>query len=85
MNKNLYDKEIEFPEHLRKHLKICFYKVKDFNENDEGYKRNKELQDSEEITYQQLKRIKNYFDNYKGDVQEKSYVLNGGDYMKNQM
>ena len=51
--------------------------------NDEGHKRNKELQDSEEITYQQLKRIKNYFDGYNGDVQEKSYVLNGGDYMKN--
>ncbi len=26
---------------------------------------------------------KNYFDNFKGDAQEKTYILNGGDYMKN--
>jgi hypothetical protein len=83
VNKNLYDKEIEFPEHLRKHLKICFYKVKDFNENDEGYKRNKELQNKNYITYKQLKRIKNFFDNFKGSDKEPSFVLNGGFPMKN--
>jgi len=64
-------------------LKICFYKVKDFNENDEGYKRNKELQNKNYITYKQLKRIKNFFDNFKGSQKEPSFVLNGGFPMKN--
>jgi hypothetical protein len=82
VNKDLYNKKIKVPDEIREHMRNSFSSVSS-ESNDEGYKRNKELQDSEEITYQQLKRIKNYFDNYKGDVQEKSYVLNGGDYMKN--
>lgn len=83
MNKDLYHKEIEFPENLRKHLKICFYKVKDVDKNDEGYKRNKELQNKNYITYKQLKRIKNFFDNFKGSQKEQSFILNGGFPMKN--
>ena len=81
MNKDLYNKKIKVPDEIREHMRNSFSSISS-ESNDEGHKRNKELQDSEEITYQQLKRIKNYFDNYKGDVQEKSYVLNGGDYMK---
>ena len=82
MNKDLYNKKIKVPNEIREHMRNSFSSVSS-ESKDEGHKRNKELQDSEEITYQQLKRIKNYFDGYNGDVQEKSYVLNGGDYMKN--
>ncbi len=73
---------MKIPEEIREHLRNSSNSVSS-NINDEGYKRNKELQDGEEITYQQLKRIKNFFDNYKGNVQDKPYILNGGDYMKN--
>ena len=82
MNKELYDKRIKIPDEIREHMRNSFSSVSS-ESKDEGYKRNKELQDSDEILYQQLKRIKNYFDNFNGDVQEKSYILNGGDYMKN--
>ena len=82
MNKDLYNKKVKIPEEIREHLRNSSNSVSS-NINDEGYKRNKELQDGEEITYQQLKRIKNFFDNYKGNVQDKPYILNGGDYMKN--
>lgn len=82
MNKELYDKRIKIPDEIREHMRNSFSSVSS-ESKDEGYKRNKELQDSDEISYQQLKRIKNYFDNFNGDVQEKTYILNGGDYMKN--
>lgn len=82
MNKELYDKRIKIPDEIREHMRNSFSSVSS-ESKDEGHKRNKELQGSNEISYQQLKRIKNYFDNFNGDVQEKSYILNGGDYMKN--
>ncbi len=81
MNKDLYNKKVKVPDEIREHMRNSFSSISS-ESNDEGHKRNRELQDSEEITYQQLKRIKNYFDNFNGDVQEKAYILNGGDYMK---
>lgn len=86
MNKELYNTEkgtIEFPSDKREHMKSCLNKVKDIDENDEGYKRNKELQEKEFIDYKQLKRIKNFFDNFKGNENESSFILNGGFEMKN--
>ena len=83
MNKSLYHKEIEFPEQMREHLKICFVKAKCDDPNTEGYKRNKELQEKNYITYKQLKRIKNFFDNFIGNQNDVSFLLNGGQKMKN--
>ena len=83
MNKSLYDNEIEFPSDKREHMKKSFHMVKNADENTEGYKRNKELQDQKFITYKQLKRIKNFFDNFVGNHNEPSFVLNGGVEMKN--
>lgn len=82
MNKDLYNKKVKVPNEIREHMRNSFNSVSS-ESNDEGHKRNKELQSTEQMTYQQLKRIKNFFDTFKGDVQEKSYILNGGDYMKN--
>ena len=83
MNKSLYDSIIEFPKDKQRHMKKCFAMVKGADENSEGYKRNKELQTKNYITYKQLKRIKNFFDNFKGNQREPSFILNGGIEMKN--
>lgn len=86
MNKDLYNTSkgsIEFPSDLRDHLKICFSNVKNADENIEGYNRNQELQNQEYIDYKQLKRIKNFFDNFKGNQKEAPFILNGGFKMKN--
>jgi hypothetical protein len=83
MNKSLYDSIIEFPKDKQKHMKKCFDSVKGVDENSEGYKRNKELQTKNYITYKQLKRIKNFFDNFKGNQKETAFILNGGVEMKN--
>ena len=83
MNKALYDKFVEFPKDKQEHMKKYFSLVKDADENSEGFKRNKELQSKNYITYKQLKRIKNFFDNFKGNHRESSFILNGGVLMKN--
>jgi len=83
VNRSLYDNEIEFPSDKREHMKKCFHMVKNADENTEGYKRNKELQSQKFITYKQLKRIKNFFDTFKGNHKEPSFILNGGVEIKN--
>lgn len=86
MNKDLYNNpkgEIEFPKDRQEHMKKCFHMVKGVDENTEGFKRNQELQTKNFIDYKQLKRIKNFFDNFKGNHKEPSFILNGGVEMKN--
>lgn len=86
MNKDLYNNpkgEIEFPKDKQEHMKKCFHMVKGANENVEGFKRNQELQSKNYIDYKQLKRIKNFFDNFKGNHKDPSFILNGGVEMKN--
>ena len=86
MNKDLYNSskgEIEFPKEKKEHMKKCFHMVKGADENTEGFNRNKELQNQNFIEYKQLKRIKNFFDNFIGNQNEPSFVLNGGVIMKN--
>jgi hypothetical protein len=83
VNKNLYDTKIEFPSHMRKHMRICFSKVENPDKTSKGYKRNEELQNQHSISYKQLKRIKNFFDNFKGNQEDESFILNGGFELKN--
>jgi hypothetical protein len=86
MNSKLYSSSqgvVPFPKELRLHLKNAFAKFQNVDENTDGYKRNLELQNQKSIDYKQLKRIKNFFDNFKGNVKEPSYNLNGGIEMKN--
>jgi hypothetical protein len=83
MNKELYHREIEFPKELRAHMKKSLSLIDNVDKNEEGFKRNQELQNQEKISYKQLKRIKNFFDNFKGNQKEKNFILNGGITMKN--
>lgn len=86
MNKDLYNNpkgEIEFPKDKQEHMKKCFHMVKGVDKNSEGFKRNQELQTKNFIDYKQLKRIKNFFDNFKGNHKEPSFILNGGVEMNN--
>jgi hypothetical protein len=73
---------VTFPEDMQQHLQISMDSVGIIPQDSEGYKRNKELQGKSTVSYSQLKRIKNYFDNYKGDVNSPEFVLNGGLKMK---
>ena len=82
MNKDLYNRPITLPKELTEYLGTCFDYTQNADANTEGFNRNQELRDSGYVTYQQLGRIKNWFDNYGGDGKDAPYILNGGDYMK---
>ena len=81
MNKNLYDRIAIIPDSLVKHLDDCFSIVQG-NQNIEGYNRNQQLRKSKQATYQQIKRIKSWFDNFSGKKEDAPFILNGGDRMK---
>lgn len=81
MNKNLYDRIAIIPDSLVKHLEDCFNSVNG-NQNIEGYNRNQQLRQGKQATYQQIKRIKSWFDNFSGKKEDAPFVLNGGDRMK---
>ena len=82
MNSNLYNRIVIIPDSLIKHLSDCFGSVEG-NQNVEGYNRNQELRNSKQATYQQVKRIKSWFDNYNGNKEDAPFILNGGDRMRN--
>jgi hypothetical protein len=82
VNKDLYGKKIELPEDVVVYLQQCHNSAKGANDSTEGYRRNKELRDSGFVTYQQLKRMKNFFDNFNGHENDLPFILNGGHYVK---
>lgn len=82
MNNDLYGQIIPLPKEIMDHLTVCFEAVPDGDSNIEGYLRNQELRDKGHATYQQLGRIKNWFDNFDGNREDAPYILNGSDYMR---
>ena len=82
MNKNLYGKQFAIPEDVRKHLQSMYAKHSNNSETNDGLKRNRQLQNASSLSYSQAKRIKNFFDTYKGDTNSAEYNLNGGQKMK---
>ena len=83
MNSKLYNKTITLPKEVTEYLQICFDEIPNSDSSIEGHKRNEQLRNSGYVTYQQLGRIKNWFDNYNGDKTDAPFILNGADYMKN--
>jgi hypothetical protein len=86
VNSNLYDTttgEVLIPKEIKQHLTNSFAQARTADQNTEGFRRNQELQSQEKITYKQLKRIKNFFDNFKGKPTELPFILNGGVLMRN--
>jgi hypothetical protein len=83
MNKDLYGNIVQLPEDVVEYLQQCFDSANTDDSTIEGFKRNQELRDSRETTYQQLKRMKNWFDNFNGLENDLPFILNGGHYVKN--
>lgn len=70
------------PPGVKKHLEKTL-KAYDGEKTVDGYKRINNLINSTHITYQELKRIKNFFDTFSGDkAVDITYTLNGGDTMR---
>lgn len=86
MNSKLYDTsigEVLIPKEIKQHLRNSFAQAHGADQNIEGFRRNQELQSQDKITYKQLKRIKNFFDTFKGKPTDHPFILNGGVFVKN--
>jgi 8-oxo-dGTP diphosphatase len=79
MNSELYDKQYKIPENILKYVQTTLIS----NPNGEGVKRAKYMLKNGVITYQVLKRLKNFFDYFNPQTDSKvQYALAGGDQMK---
>lgn len=81
MNSDLKDKKFKIDSEILSQINSV---INRYNEGGDtkGLKRAKDLMASKEMSYAQIKRIKNYFDKYEGDNTDTEYLLNGGDEMK---
>ena len=80
MNSKLYDKTYRVPPEVLKGVQASLVS----NPHGDGVKRAKNILRAGKITYQAMKRLKNFFDTFHqggGDAQQ--YALAGGDMMKN--
>lgn len=82
-NSDLIGQTFKIPDDLKSHLQSILNSFGG-NETAKGYQRLKGLVDSNAITYEQMKRIKNYFDhaNVNDPTEAEEYRLNGGERME---
>lgn len=80
---SIEDKKFSLPDNIVEKLKIILNNNQN-NKDSDGYKRiNFLINNSNNISYNEMKRLKNFFDNYKGKHNDSIYILNGGDFLKN--
>lgn len=81
-NSELRNDKFLIDDDINYHLKRI-YNAYNGPKNVEGYERLRGLCDQKKISYEQLKRIKNFFDGFDGTNKDTPYLLNGGTKMKN--
>jgi hypothetical protein len=81
-NRDLKNSFFNCPDGIINKLKMVTSKYDGSDNHPNGYSRAKNIINDNKISYQQIKGIKNYFDNYNGDGLDDEYKLNGGDDMK---
>jgi len=80
MNSELYDNEYQIPNQILNAIRMKLYSSSDA----EGIKRAKNLIKSGKCTYQNLKRLKNFFDNFNPSTESiEQFELAGGAQMRN--
>ena len=81
-NSKLIGKQFPLPDKVLKELGINLKKFSD-KRNSKGFNRAIFILERRACTYEQLKRIKNYFDSVNDEnYNEIEYLLNGGEVMK---
>lgn len=81
-NSDLKDKYFKVPDKVFNRVNRMLTNIKTNDGHAKGLARAKDLIDDRRVSYAQMKRIKNYFDNYKGDGSDNEYKLIGGDITK---
>ena len=79
-NSELKGKMFPIPDGVMKHLKkvLKTYEDGDNDKSNKGYDHLKWLTGQERVSTEELKRMKNFFDNYKGTPESDDYKLYGG-------
>jgi len=81
-NNELKGRKFPIPDGVRRHLQKTLANYKG-DKTVEGFKRLNNILSMKGIAYNEMKRIKNFFDNYRGTDKSADYILNGGEPMKN--
>ena len=80
-NSQLKGRKFPLPDGIKGHIR----KIVDSFQGDRntaGFKRLENLLENPSVSYSEMKRIKNFFDNYQGDPTDLEYQLNGGQPMQ---
>ena len=79
-NSELRGKMFPIPDGVMKHLKKVLkdYEDKDGDKNNKGYDHLKWLTEQDRVSTEEMKRMKHFFDNYKGTKESDDYKLYGG-------
>ena len=80
-NKDLYGKTYTVPNDVISSLSNEITRNKN-NKSLKGYKRAQNIVNDRTMSYSMLKRMKNFFDSYKGSKSDSEYLINGGEKMK---
>jgi len=81
-NSDLINKYFTPPDKVLNKIESALGKV-DLNKKDiKGFRRGKEILKNKRISYAQMKKIKNFFDNYSGDGFDDEFKLTGGKSMR---
>lgn len=80
-NSALKNRTFPLPKGIRKHLQSTLDNYTG-DKTIDGYKRLNNLLQMNGVEYNEMKRLKNYFDKYKGTPDTPEYTLNGGEAMK---
>jgi hypothetical protein len=83
-NNDLKGKMFPIFDGLRKHLKktLSDYEERNGDKNNDGYDRLVWICSQDSISTEEMKRIKNFFDNFMGTEECDDFILNGGKEMK---
>ena len=77
-NSDLINKLYKIPDNVTNKVKHMLAIIHTNDKQAKGVKRAKDLVDNKKISYGQMKRLKSYFDSYKGDGKDDEYKLIGG-------
>lgn len=80
-NSELKNRKFPIPDGVRK---ILMSTLENYNGSKtvDGYKRLNNILEMDAISYSEMKRLKNFFDNYRGTEKSTEFILNGGDSMR---
>jgi|VirMetMinimDraft_7_1064189.scaffolds.fasta_scaffold20942_3 hypothetical protein len=77
-NSKLKDNIFKVPDKVFNAINQSIKLISVNNEHTKGFKRANDIVSDRKVTYSQMKRLKNYFDSYKGDGNDDEYKLIGG-------